>query len=381
VTVVDQWAAQSLEVLEAQSLVRTLETLDGPVGAEVQVDGRSLINFSGNDYLGLAADPLVLARVRERLTSIGAGASRLVVGTQAIHDELERSLAAFEGVEAALLFSSGWAANVGVITALVGPDDVVFSDELNHASLIDGCRLSRARVQIYRHRDGHHLDALLSEHTGGRRLIVTDSIFSMDGDRAPLVELARLAHVHGAALLVDEAHATGVVGPNGEGLCAELKVTPDVRVGTLSKALGGQGAWVAGSTALRSLVLNRARSFVFSTGLSPLLCVAGLVALEVLRGDVARRQQLHQNIELLAHGLSTLGFDARPISAIFPVVLHDVTLAMDVAAKLRERGMLVKAIRPPTVPEGTSRLRLSVTATHTPEQVTMLLMALEDCLP
>jgi 8-amino-7-oxononanoate synthase len=382
VGVVDQWAAQQLASLEAASLRRGLEVLDGPVGVRVSVDGRALLNFSSNDYLGLANDPGVLRAVQARFGEVGtgAGASRLVVGTQRVHDELETALARFEGVEAALLFSSGWAANVGTVTSLVGAGDVVFSDELNHASVIDGCRLSRAQVEIFRHRDVRHLEALLARHHGARRLVVTESIFSMDGDRAPLVDLVRVAREAGAAIMVDEAHATGVVGPHGQGLCAALGVEVDVRVGTLSKALGGQGAWVAGSALLRDLLINRARSFVFSTGLSPLVCVAGLAALERVQHDDARRAQLHHNIERLARGLATLGFDVRPDSAIFSLVLGDAVRALAVSAALRQRGVLVKAIRPPTVPAGTSRLRVSVSAAHGDAELDCLLEALETCL-
>jgi 8-amino-7-oxononanoate synthase len=358
---IDSWASEPLAQLERESLRRRLEPLESPVGARVRVDGRELLNFSSNDYLGLAADERVVAAARAALDvhGLGAGASRLVVGDTTAHQSLERALARFEGTEAALLFNSGYAANVGALTALFGPGDVLFSDALNHASLIDGCRLSRARVVVYPHRDVEALEALLRENPGVRRAVVTDTVFSMDGDRAPLAALREVCTRHGAALFVDEAHGTGVLGATGRGLCELEGVTPDVHVGTLSKALGSFGGFVCGSVALRELLLNRARTLIFSTALPAAVCVAAETALELVReGSLQRKLDSHR-----------AAFGAAP-SAIVPVVYGSADGALAAAAALREAGFLVKAIRPPTVP--TSRLRISLSAAHSAADVAAL---------
>ncbi|MFZ5444032.1 MAG: 8-amino-7-oxononanoate synthase [Myxococcota bacterium] len=369
---VDSWAEETLSALDAQHLRRRLEPLESPVGARVRVAGRELLSFSSNDYLGLATDADVVRAAQGALTrhGLGSGASRLVVGDTAAHQSLERALARFEGAEAAVLFNSGYAANVGALSALFGPQDVLFSDALNHASLIDGCRLSRAKVVVYPHRDLEALEALVRAHPGRRRAVVTDTVFSMDGDRAPLRALARLCEVHGLALVVDEAHATGVLGPTGRGLAELEGVRADVHVGTLSKALGCFGAYVAGSAALREVLLNRARSLVFSTALPAALCAAAECALEKLRAPPLRAR-LAERIAQTAQGLGL-----APDSAVFSVVLGEARAALAVSARLREAGLLVKAIRPPTVPEGTSRLRIAVSAAHHPDDVTHLLRAL-----
>lgn len=369
---VDSWATQTLASLEAQHLKRSLEPLETPVGARVRIDGRELLNFSSNDYLGLANDGDVVEAARGALLrhGLGAGASRLVVGDTTAHQSLERALARFEGTEAAVLFNSGYAANVGALSALFGPGDVLFSDALNHASLIDGCRLSRAQVVVYPHRDVEALEALVRAHPGRRRAVVTDTVFSMDGDRAPLRAISAMCAQHGLALFVDEAHATGVLGANGRGLSELEGVTPDVHVGTLSKALGCFGAYVAGSSALREVLINRARSLVFSTALPAAVCAAAEVALEKAR-SAALRARLGARVAQLAQGLGL-----RADSAVFSVVLGDATVALEASARLRAAGVLVKAIRPPTVPDGTSRLRISVSAAHSVEDVDTLVRLL-----
>lgn len=374
---VDSWAKERLAALEARGLRRFLEPVASPQGPRVVVGGRRLVNFSSNDYLGLANDPDVVAAGREALLrhGLGAGASRLVVGDTEAHRSLERALAQFEGAEAALLFNSGYAANLGVLSALFGAGDVLFSDALNHASLIDGCRLSRAQVVVYPHNDVEALELLLLAHPGRRRAIVTDTVFSMDGDRAPLAALDALGRKHGCALIVDEAHATGVLGSTGRGLCEQAGVTPDVSVGTLSKALGGFGAYACGSRATCELLLNQARSLVFSTALPPAVCAAAEEALRKLQ-QPARRAALWARVTQLAEGLRALGVPARPDSAVFSVLLGTPEAALAAAAALREAGVLVKAIRPPTVPEGTSRLRIAVSAAHTAADVEALLRAL-----
>ena len=377
-SIVDGWAQEALEALDARALRRHLEPLDSPVGARVQVQGRTLLNFSGNDYLGLANEPSVGAAARAAIEAhgVGTGASRLVVGDTAAHHSLERALARFLGTEATLLFNSGYAANVGVLTSLFGPGDVLFSDELNHASLIDGCRLSRAQVVVFPHRDVEALETLLRAHPGRRRAIVTDSVFSMDGDRAPVKALATLAQRHGAAFIVDEAHATGVLGPAGRGWCAAEDVTPDVHVGTLSKALGSFGGFVSASHAVCELLLNRARPLIFSTALPAALCAAAERALSLVQSGVLQAK-LHGNLAALGDALGR----PTPPSAIVPVVLGSAEAALSASLALREAGLLVKAIRPPTVAEGTSRLRVSVSAAHSLADVALLARELARFAP
>ncbi len=310
----------------------------------------------------------------------GAGASRLVCGDFLPQHQLEQELARFEGSESAVLFNSGYAANCGILSSLAGPEDLILSDELNHASIIDGCRLSRARVEVYPHGDLAAVERLL-DAPARRKLIVTDSIFSMDGGRAPLRDLSRLCAVSGAMLVVDEAHATGVIGPHGAGLSAELDVLADVRMGTLSKAFGVAGAYAAASRAVCELLVNRARPLVFSTALPPALACAGLESLRILSGPEGdeRRARLWSNVRRFTAGLRGAGLEAREDSPIFPVVLGDVDRALSVSARLREQGILAKPIRPPTVPGGTSRIRFAVTAAHTEAHIDAALAALRAC--
>ena len=342
--------------------------------------GEALLNFSSNDYLGLAAEPALREAARAALAvhGVGTGASRLVVGDTSAHRRLEARLAAFERAEAALLFNSGYAANVGTLQALVGPEDAVFSDALNHASLIDGCRLSRARTVIYPHVEVEALERALATTPARRKLVVTDTVFSMDGDVAPLRELVAVCRAHGAALLVDEAHATGVLGPRGAGLCEALGVEEDVdvRMGTLSKALGGLGAYICASRPVVELVLQRARPLVFSTALPAALCAAAEAALHLVETDEALRARLWRNIHRFTEGLRALGLPAEPRSAVFPILLGEPERALEASRALRAQGLLVKAIRPPTVPVGTSRLRFCLSAAHTEAHVDRALEAL-----
>lgn len=374
------WAEAALEALARDSLLRELEALESPQGVEVRIDGRTLINFSSNDYLGLASDPALVQALRDaaEVHGVGSGASRLVVGDSTAHRALEAELAAFEGTEAAVLFNAGWAANVGVISSLLAPGDVVFSDALNHASIIDGCRLSKAQVVVYPHRDVAALASLMEAHPGRRRLLVTDSVFSMDGDVAPLEALVDLCERQQVAVMVDEAHATGVLGERGAGLVEALGLGDrvELRMGTLGKALGAFGAYVACSRPVADFLVNRARPLVFSTSLPPALCAAASAALRRVREDAGLRGRLWENIRFFATGLQRLGFPATPSSAIFPVELGDAQRALSAAAYLRARGLLVKAIRPPTVPVGTSRLRFALSAAHTTEHLTAALEGL-----
>jgi 8-amino-7-oxononanoate synthase len=379
------WIDAELAALAAKGLRRGLEPLGGAQGPVVEVGGRTLVNLCSNDYLGLAAHPrLVRAAVAatER-EGAGAGAARLVAGDLPVHGLLERRLAAFKGTEAALLFSSGYHANAGVLPALADRDDAIFSDRLNHASIIDGCRLSFAKTWRYPHGDVAALARLVRETRARRKLVVTDAIFGMDGDAAPLADIAQLCEETGAMLYVDEAHATGVLGPTGAGLCEAAGVTAqvDVIMGTLGKALGSFGAFTAGSARLREWLTSRARTFIFTTALPPGACGAALAALDVLREEPARRARLHALAARMREGLAALGFDmSRVVAPIFPVVLGDEARALAASRALRERGFFVRAIRPPTVPPGTSRLRVALGAGHDEAQVDGFLAALREVL-
>ena len=377
-------ARAELEALRARGMLRALEPLRTPPGAEIELrPGERLINFSSNDYLGLAGD----ARIAQALAlgarewGAGAGASRLVCGDFVPGHELERELAEFAGSEAALLFPSGYAANCGILPAFAGPEDLVLSDALNHASIIDGCRLSRARVEVYPHADVRAVEQGLRA-AARRKIVVTDAVFSMDGDRAPLPELAALCSAAGALLVVDEAHATGVIGPRGAGLAAELGVAADVRMATLSKAFGVAGAYVASARPVCDLLVNRARPLIFSTALPPALACAASASLRILAGPEGdeRRASLWSNVRRFAAGLRQMGFPAHEDSAIFPVVLGAPERALSAAARLRELGILAKPIRPPTVPAGTSRIRFALTAAHSAAHVDTALGALRDLL-
>jgi 8-amino-7-oxononanoate synthase len=372
--------AEDLARLEAAGLRRALRVIGSSPETEVLLDGRPVVLLSSNNYLGLATHPALRAAARDAIDrwGCGAGSSRLIAGHTELHATVERRLAAFKGAEAALLFPSGYQANVGTITALVGPGDHVFSDALNHASIIDGCRLSRAGVRVYPHGDLGTLEALLrATPSEGRRLIVTDSVFSMDGDRAPLRALVALAEHYHSFLMVDEAHATGMFGFRGAGLVEALGLEDrvDVQMGTLSKALGGMGAYVAGSRSLIDLLVNRARSFIYTTGLAPACVAAAGAALDVVTAEPERRQALARNAAHLRDGLTAIGFRVPGDTHILPVVLGDNRRTVAFAAALLAHGVLVQAIRPPTVPPGTARLRLTPMATHTRAQLDRALEA------
>jgi 8-amino-7-oxononanoate synthase len=366
--------AADLDVLEARDLHRSRRVVGGRQGPEIEVDGRRVLCFASNDYLGLAGDERLVRASIAALESAGAGAaaSPLISGHMELHAVLERELAEWLGCEAAVLFGSGYHANIGTIAALVRPEDEVFSDALNHASLIDGCRLARARVSIYPHRDTAALGRALAASRARRRLVVTDSVFSMDGDVAPLAEIAALAERHDAWMMVDEAHATGVFGPEGAGLVAELELGSrvTVRMGTLGKALGGYGAFVAGSRPLVDWLVNRARAYVYSTALPPAIVGAVRASVAIARSEADRRESLWRNARRLHAGLARAGLAPAPLeSPIVPLVLGASRTALDVARRSLADGVLSPAIRPPTVPEGTARLRLTPIATHTDEQI------------
>jgi 8-amino-7-oxononanoate synthase len=377
------WIDAELRALDDKGLRRVLEPLQGAQGPVIQVGGRALVNLCSNDYLGLASDPRLVAGAVEAAEreGAGAGAARLVAGDLPVHGVLERRLATFKHAEAALLFSSGYHANVGVPAALAEREDAIFSDRLNHASIIDGCRLSLAKTWRYPHRDVGALARLLRETKARRKLVVTDAVFGMDGDAAPLADLAELCEREGAMLYVDEAHASGVLGPTGAGWAEAEGVRPDVIMGTLGKALGSFGAFVAGSARLCDWLTSRARTFIFTTALPPAACGAALAALDVVAAEPERRAHLAALAARMRDGLAALGFDmSRVVAPIFPVVLGDEALALEASRRMRERGFFVRAIRPPTVPAGTSRLRVTLTAGHTEAQVDAFLAALKEVL-
>jgi 8-amino-7-oxononanoate synthase len=369
---------QRLAELERLGLSRRLRMVSGPQGPRVLLDGEPVLLLCSNNYLGLADDPRVREAAAEAAMTwgVGAGASRLVSGTMTIHRRLEERLAAWEGSEACLLFGSGYLANIGTIGALAGAGDTIFSDELNHASIIDGCRLSRAEVVVYRHLDTEHLAWCLRERGGDdrRRLIVTDSVFSMDGDIAPLAEIVALAREHDARVMVDEAHGTGALGPGGRGAVAAtgLASEVDVIVGTLGKALGSYGAYVCADEEMIRYLVNTARSLIFSTAPGPPAVAGALAALELLEESDDRVERLHSAARTLRGALAQEGFAvAEGEMHIVPLVVGDADAAVRLCGEALQLGVFAQAIRPPTVPPGTSRLRLATMATHTAEELKM----------
>jgi 8-amino-7-oxononanoate synthase len=379
----ENFIRRELEELRSASLYRSLRSVAGEQGPVLIVDGREVLNFSSNNYLGIANHPDLAAAAKEAIDryGCGSGASRLISGNMVLHEELESKLAAFKGTEAALVFNSGFQANTGILSTLAGEGDAIFSDALNHASIIDGCRLSRAKTVVYAHCDLDQLEMALKSAAGFRRkLIVTESIFSMDGDEAPLAEIVELAGRYGAAVMVDEAHATGLFGSTGAGVVAKLGLGERVLVqmGTLGKALGGFGAYIAGSAALRELLINRCRSFIFTTSLPPAVMAMALAAIELVRREPQRREALWRNCRHLTEDLRGLGFRVESASPIVPVIIGDADRCMRLSERLLGRGIFAQGIRPPTVPPGTSRLRITLMATHTDEHIDRMIKALEE---
>ena len=380
--------ADRLADLDSAGLRRVLRPVERR-GGEVVADGRPAVDFSSNDYLGLAGDPRIAeaAALALREHGTGAGAARLISGDHPLHQALEREIAAWKGAEAVLLFPSGYAANTGAIPALVGRGDAVYADALNHASLIDGCRLSRAEVRIFPHADLDALERMLAEDAGrfARRMVVADAVFSMDGDLLPLDRLVETAERHGAWTYLDDAHGTGVLGAGGRGAAEHWGVEGriDVVMGTLGKALGTAGAFVAGSARLREWLLNRARTFVYTTASPPAQAAAAAEAVRIARAEPWRRARLRENAARIRAGLAEIGRPAPGAKDghIVPVVLGGAEETVRTGAALRARGCLVGAVRPPTVPPGGSRLRITASAAHSPEQVERLLEALRRELP
>jgi 8-amino-7-oxononanoate synthase len=378
---------QFLSQLRQQSLFRELRTIEEIRGPVVKVGAHWLVNFASNDYLGLSQHPSVKAAAKAAIDQygVGSGASRLVTGSQSPHAEFEEEIAAFKGTESALLFSTGYAAAVGTICSLIGPGDVIILDKLCHACLIDGAKLSGALLRVFPHNHvdklKHHLAWAERTRPQGKILIATESIFSMDGDCGDLVAIVNLKNEFRALLLVDEAHATGVIGPWGSGLVKALGLTQqvDVQMGTLSKALGVSGGFICGSQTLIQILVNTARSFIYSTALPSACAAAGSAALKILRtgeGDILR-SRLWNNVFLLARNLATMCRQSpKPTSAIFPVVIGDEQQTLGLAKSLLERGFLVPAIRYPTVARGSARIRIAMSASHVPEQIEALSRAI-----
>ena len=371
-----------LRVQNKTGLLRSLFPLEGLQRGVIKANGKTLVDFSSNDYLGLAGHPTLIEGAKKAMEKWGAGAraSRLMSGDLEIHHRLESAIAALKGKEASLIFGSGYLANAGIIPALCGRDDVIYSDRLNHASIVDGVLLSRARFYRFRHNDLNHLEDLLKNHRSRYRkaLIVVESVYSMDGDQAPVSGLLELRGRYGAMLMIDEAHATGVFGTKGEGIISQTGADAvDVILGTFGKALGGYGAFVAVSNRMKQFFLNRARTFIFSTALPPAVIGANLAAVKLLEEEPERRSRVCELASELRQALKEdLGLNTPSESQIVPVMVGDSQSALSLAESLRDAGFFVKAIRPPTVPEGTARIRLSVTANHGAGDLHRLLEAL-----
>lgn len=365
-------------IKRGEDLLRTLKDVSGSQGRTITVDGQEVLNFCSNNYLGLADDPRLVKAAQQCMEKegFGSGASRLVCGNMSSHRKLEQRLAEFKKTRACLVFSSGYMANVGIISSVMSPGDIIFSDRLNHASIVDGLLLSRAEFRRYNHKDMNHLEEWLKKtDTGKKKLIVTDTVFSMDGDVAPVEDIVRLAKRYGAMTMVDEAHALGVFGKRGQGLVEHLglKDDIDIQMGTLSKAVGSFGAYCFGSQELIDFLINHARSFIYTTGLPPSVCAASLCAIDIIENDQERRKQLWQNTNDLRRKLQEAGFDTmESASPIIPILIGENQKALDFSARLFENGIFVSAIRPPTVSHGTARLRVTVMATHTKKEIDQL---------
>ena len=361
---------ETIHGLKNKNLSRELREVDGPQGTHLILNGREVLNFCSNDYLGLANDPRLKEAAIETMNKegFGSGASRLVCGHMRAHQKLEEKLARFKRAERALVFSTGYMANVGIISSLFGRGDIIFSDRLNHASIVDGILLSQAEFKRYPHGDVEALENMLKDSGGfKKRAIITDSVFSMDGDLAPLKAIVELARKYECLVMIDEAHALGVFGEQGQGLAHHLGLEDqiDIQMGTLSKAAGSFGAYVCGSEELISFLINKARSFIYTTAMPPSTAAASKRAVEIIQNEPALRKQLWNNTDYLRERLKVLGFNTMDSqSPIIPIVVKDSQTAVEFSKKLLEEGIFVSAIRPPTVPANTARLRLTVMASH-----------------
>lgn len=363
----------SLSAKKEKGLLRTLHPIDWKQEKSV---------FSSNNYLGLARDERLKKAAIQAIETYGTGSggARLTTGNFLLHERLEASLASFKQKESAIVFSSGYLANLGVISALMGPGDVIFSDELNHASIIDGCRLSKARIVVYRHADMDDLRNKIRSAQETKKLIVTDGVFSMDGDIAPLHDIVEVAQTHGAWVMVDDAHATGVLGETGAGTAEYFGISDRIQLlmGTLSKSVGAEGGYVAASRTVVDYLRNHARSFIFQTSLSPGVVASALEGIRIIREEPERRRRLLKNARLLRDGLTKLGFTlVEGITPIVAVMIGEAEKAVRFSARLEEEGVFAPAIRPPTVPQGSSRIRVTLMATHTQSEIDQVLTCFE----
>jgi len=379
-----QFLDDAMAQIRSEGLYRSLRVLGGEQSHHARFDGREVINLSSNNYLGLTTHPKLREAALRAVESLGVGSGsvRTIAGTMDLHMELERRIAAFKKTEAAVVFQSGFTANAGTVAAILGKEDLILSDELNHASIIDGARLSRATIRVFPHRDVAALEKLLEETSGvKRRLVITDGVFSMDGDIAPMREIAAAARAHGAIMMVDDAHASGVLGRAGRGTVDhfDLHGQVDIQVGTLSKAIGVLGGYVCGSHTLIEYLYHRARPFLFSTSHPPAVAAACLAAFDVLENEPERIQRLWSNTKRFKEGLKRLGFDTGTSETpITPIIVGDADLAMKFSDRLFERGLFAQGIGFPTVAKGRARLRTIVTATHTEEELDRALHILGD---
>lgn len=382
----DKWERMDREIeqLESDNLFRSMTVFDSPQTSQVKVEGQKQHLFSSNSYLDLCCEPKIKEYIRQILEEYGSGSggSRLTTGTTRIHVELEETIARFKKREAALVFNTGYMANVGILSALAGKGDLIYSDELNHASIIDGCRLSKADLVIYRHNDMGDLEEKIKAHPGRNGVIVSDGVFSMDGDIVDLPGLVDLADRYGLLSMIDEAHATGVIGATGRGTeeYYEMEGSVDVLMGTLSKAVGGEGGFVCGSRTLIDYLINKARSFIFSTSLSPATIAADIQGIRVITEQPQRVQKLQENICYCCAALNSRGIKAESETAIIPIIIGDEGRAMKVMKLLKERGYYISAIRYPTVARGSARLRLALMSSHTREDLDGLADALKECM-
>jgi glycine C-acetyltransferase/8-amino-7-oxononanoate synthase len=390
---------EELKVLNKAGLIRDFRTISAIKGSRVKIDGKWYISFCTNDYLGLSQHPHVIKAAQKALKDIGwgSGASRLMAGTFSYHKELEKTIARFKNAETALLFTSGYAVNLGVITTLITDNDIIFCDQLNHASLVDAARLTKARLHIYRHRNVEHLEEMIKkecscvhgfmsssghltrQHVNSltRKLfIISDAIFSMDGDAAPLADIVRLAKKYNAIIILDEAHSTGILGKNGRGLAEKLGLEKkvDISIGTMSKAVGGIGGFVAGDNDLISYLKSKSRPFIFTTALPPAACAANIEALNIVKHDKTLRKNLWDNTAYVKIQLKKYGFDFRGSETpIIPIMIGDAKKTLEVSQHLWKQSLFIPAIRPPTVPVGESRLRITITAMHSRKELDLLL--------
>ncbi len=381
-----------LHQIKTQGLYRTTRRIDSDHGRIIRISGRTMINFASNNYLGLAGDPRLKKAAAKAIQDYGwgSGASRLMSGTNRLHEELEERIAAFKNTESAILFNSGYTANVGAIAAIAGKETMIFSDKLNHASLVDGIRLSKAGFRVFRHIDMMHLEELLSSNTG-KKMIVTDTIFSMDGNIAPIEQIIEIAGRHNAILYLDDAHGTGtsanlfgffpVKSPEKNFLKEKAKTEQLILMGTLSKALGSTGAFITGCKPLVEYLRNLTRSFIYTTSLPPAACAASIAAIEIIEkeGDTLQ-QKLSENCRHLGNGLKKLGITADAATPIFPIITGELKKTLKVAAQLERLGIFAPAVRPPTVSADTCRIRISLTAEHSQKDIDILLEALYKLL-